>query len=266
MPYLPPFLRTALSGWFRIDAFDESTPSAPVWRDLSGRGNDLVGALGVSYPGRFDGVTVFVGPNLSAFMSGSNGSVLVAARPDDIVASTATVTNQDCLWCSGIVAGAYLRDNAGVRTYTVQNGDGAADNQVITPANGLPDGEVAIFMWSHEGGATLYGSVDDLLKGSVASGVTTSLANPFRLGLNNAGTAGFTGRIFEVLVFDDTFIDEKLSQIINYLSANWTRAGILSARRAAERAAGCGSSAGLRSCRPCARCRSTCWTWSCSPM
>jgi len=67
--------------------------------------------------------------------------------------------------------------------------------------------------------------VDDLLKGSVASGVTTSLANPFRLGLNNAGTAGFTGRIFEVLVFDDTFIDEKLSQIINYLSANWTRRG-----------------------------------------
>lgn len=225
MPYLPPFLRTSLTGWFRIDAFDESTVTAPVWRDLSGLGNDLVGSASVTFPGHFDGGTVYVGPNLSEFMTANNGTVLVAAQPEDIVSSSATVTDQDCIWCSYTRAGGYLRDNAGVRTYTSHNNDGSSDVAVVTPANGLSDGECSIFMWSHSGGANIYASVDDLLKDTTASGATTTTANPFRLGLNNAGTAGFTGRIFEVLIWSDTFTDEKLSQAINYLSANWTRRG-----------------------------------------
>jgi hypothetical protein len=225
MPYLPPFLRTSLKGWFRIDAFDESTVAAPVWRDLSGLGNDLVGAASVAYPGHFDGGTVYVGPDLSFFFGGSNATVLVAARPDDIVSSASLVTDRDCIWCSQTRCGGYLRDSAGVRSYASHNNDGSSDTATVTPANGLPDGEVAIFMWSHSGGANLFASVDDLLKDSQASGVTTSTGNPFRLGLNDAGTAGFTGRIFEVLIWSDTFTDEKLSQAINYLSGNWTRRG-----------------------------------------
>jgi len=223
MPYLPPFLRTNLTGWFRIDAFDQYVAAAPIWRDLSGLGNDLVGSVAVGFPGEFDGSVVYIGPALSVFMNSTLGTVLVAAQVDSIVSSSATVTDQDCIWCSQLKAGAYLRDNAGVRTYSAHNDDGTSDAKIVTPANGLPDAEVAIFMWMH--GAALFGSVDDLLYGSAASGATSSMANAFRLGLNNAGTAGFVGQMFEILIWAGTFTEEKLSQAINYLSGNWSRRG-----------------------------------------
>jgi hypothetical protein len=140
------------------------------------------------------------GDQVSDLMSVSTGYMVMSIRPDAVSQNSSTSYNNAPLLNCGPFTSNMVLFVRSVGLLSAYNWDGtedkAASASLAVPIGGNP----CVIEWRHEGGQ-IYQRVNGANETNVASGNTTSLAYPLRLGYGGATGLFYNGKVFEAMIY-----------------------------------------------------------------
>lgn len=216
-----------LTGWFRADLVSGISDGGAVttWADQSGGARDLTQGTAANKPtykhsvanGRpaisFDGIDDFMDTTalMSAFIGASAGTIFVvyfvpsdASGTQYLLSDTAATPNVQ----------AYVDSTP---NFVALNNDGASD----TAAKSTTLGAWHVGLWMHDATNINAGNddADTAALASTASGATSSLANPLRVG--RSGSTYLKGYIAEIVVYNAILSEENRRRVEKYLATKY---------------------------------------------
>ena len=202
----------AVGAWDDEDAGTEyfnSTTNQPMWRS-----NGINGLGAVDFNGSNDIMTgQGAGATLSNVISAAAATAFVAFSLDAAQTAGSNLLIGDDAGTGGSFA-LLVINTAGVHEVVIYN---FGANETLSMPVSLTTPYVV--MARHEGGA-LYLSVNRVAEITIASGDTTTLTNPMKLGAYAAANF-FNGRIGEILMYNTALTGADLTDTFQYMTDKW---------------------------------------------
>lgn len=214
-----------------VDTFHDQTANDDLTESATQRPTFKVASAPSGVPALyFDGSNdrLQSSKNLTAFLTGSAGTVMLVAKILSATLDNADPLNNQGLWSDSVAGGNLgMSVKAGAPTITGYNTDSGGLDQVDV---GFTFGEWAIYSWRHSSGQ-LYVSVNGGAESNVASGAAVTLANPFQLGRSNTGSTKYLEMLLGGLAMWDVSLGASDWQsMVDYFRAAYALGSIVSPR------------------------------------